>query len=453
MAAVTLQPWTNGQTFQIVLTFDNNSTYTATQNSGDDKMLESIEIQENSALTDGNPVGIMTPNYASFRIFDRTGALLTTNTGSSYYGYMRNGVKVNIYMSEDLGITWVAFGEYYTESWYSEKSEGGFALVNLSCTDKLSYIGQKEMPALPAYAGVDVTVLLAGILQGIGLSISDFIIDPSLQLSMLYAVAKGDRVREALNTIAQSLLARIYVNRAGVIEVRPAIPTKTIAYVMDDSTIETVTVKHNKIAQYNKIKLLYNKVDDRPSETLLMLNNANIKTGVNALTGLTLSKSVLGIDAVHISTAATAESNLEKITSIDYLAYQGGIDITIVSALVDDFLANIEVTGRCTGVTDAYVESTIAGTDAKVANTLTLESYVIQEDAAARTYVASVASYLRSMRQEVEITGTLSQLLTVQQYITITSDDANIAGDYLITGFNLSDGAAYSTTVTAVRVV
>lgn len=449
----TLNMWDNSEIFKVVLEFDNGAKYTAISDNDQNNILESFDITETAAELSGNPVGIMAPNYANFKIIDINNLLLTTNTSSPYYGYMRNGVKVNVYMTSDNGTTWQPYGEYYTENWYSDKADGSYSVASLICTDKLDYIGNKDLPPLPAYSGVNVTELLINILKGIGLTESDFIIDPSLSMQMLYAVAKGDKVRDALNTIAQSLLARIFINRSGVIEVRPAIPNKTISYIIDDIGAENIQIQHNKVAKYNKVKLLYNKVDNRPSETLISLNNVNINNGLNMLNNLQINNNVLSVDGVYITTTADEESNIEKIRFIDYIAYQGGIDIAVYSDSVDSFLANVEVVGKTTGVTDVFVESIIQGTDAKVANTLTLESYVIQDEQTAQNYVNKVAEYLKTMRQEVVITGTLPPQLTVQQYIHINSEDSNINGDYLITNFNIADGSAYTTTITAVKVV
>jgi len=451
--ATTLTSWANNEIFKVKLTFDNGQTYTALSNDDTDYLLVSGDITETTAVTLGNPVGVMEPNTANFEILDKSNNLLSTNASSPYYGYMRNGVKCEVFVSYDDEITWTPYGVYYTENWSSDKEDGGYSTVNISCTDKLDYIGSLPMPTLKAYAGVNVTTLLQNILLGIGLTSSDFNIDSTLSLQMLYAISKGDTVKEALNTIAQSLLARIFLDRAGVIQVVPAIPTKTIAYIIDDVDAEKISVQHNKITQYNKVKLIYNKVSDRLAETLISLSNVSLEVGLNKISGLQITSDVLSIDGAYISTSADDTSNIEKISYINYVAYQGGIDIEVYNATSAAFYADIEVVGRITGNTDAYVESTISSDNATSASTLTLESSVIQDESKANAYVSAVASYLKTMQQEVIITGTLPSQLTVQQYITITSDDTTIDDDYLITEFNLQFGESYTTTVKAVKVV
>lgn len=443
--------WTNNETYKAILEFDNGTTYTAISDNSESHVLSGFDITESSAITSGNPTGILEPNYANLRIIDFSNALLSTNRGSSHYGYMRNGVKCSLYVSYDGG-EYEPFGVYYTEDWQSEKSNGGYSEVSLSCVDNLEYIGNKELPALPAYSGVNVIDMLRNIFLGIGLTEDEFHIDDSLSLTMIYAVTKSTTVREALNSISQALLARIYTDRSGVIQVVPAIPTQVVKYTLDDLYIESFNVQHNRISQYNKVKLLYNKVDNRPADTILELNNVLLTAGLNELKNLQINNNILSIDGVFVTTEADDVSNLDKIEYIDYTAYQGGIDISIFSNKTEDFYVNIEVIGRITGITDAYVESVITGTDAKIANTLTLENPVIQDVNAAQNYVNNVALYLSSMSQQVVFSGSLCSMLGVQDYIEITSEDSSVAGIYLITQLNIVEGEAYELTATAVKI-
>ena len=443
--------WVNNETYKAVLTFDNNATYTALTDNSETQVLTYLDLTESSSLTAGNPTGIMEPNYLNIKIVDFTNNLLSTNTSSPYYGYMRNGVKIALFVSYDGG-AFEPFGVYYTDSWSSEKSDGGYSEVSLSCVDNLEYIGNKELPPLPAYSGVNVVNLLENIFLGIGLSREDFHIDETLSLTMIYAVTKSTTVREALNSISQSLLARIYTDRSGVIQVVPAIPTKKIKWVLDDDFIESISIQHNKISQYNKVKLLYNKIDNRPADTILELNNITLKNGLNEFKNLQINSNVLSIDGVFVTADADDVSNLDKVSFITYTAYQGGIDVNVFSTKTEEFYANLEVMGRVTGITDAFVESTIQGNDVKVANTLTLENPVIQDVDIAQDYVNKVAQYLQTMEQEVVISGALSSRLQVQDYITLTSEDAALSGTYLITHINIVDGEAYSLSATAIKI-
>lgn len=449
---ISLPLWTNTDMFKVILTFDNGSTYEAISNARD-KVLLDLSVSELDAKTAGNPVGIMQPNSCTLEIWDKDNNLIPTNTDSPHIGYMRNGVKVNLFTSPDDGDTWTRYGEYYTETWNVDKSNGSYTSAVISCTDKLSYIGNMDIPKLSAYIGTDVVTLLREIFTKIGLKQTDYYIDSSFDLHLLISITKGDKLRDVLNTIAQSLIARIKINREGVIMVSPAFPSTEDKYILDNEDIENIQIRHNNQAVYNNVKLLYNKVDNRPSETILTLSNVELSQGVNYFNNLSLDQNILSIDGVNVTADADAEVNINKVEYINYIASQGGIDIEVKSTSPEPFYCNIDVEGRPTGVTDAYVESGINDRDSKIANTLQLESFIIQDEVTATQYVNKVADYLYKMEQEIVLTGTLSPVISTGIYIRIGIGDPTVDGKYLVTGFkgNLL-GAGYSTTLTLIKI-
>lgn len=447
--------WQGVYLYKCVLTFDNGQVFEVV--SGDNASgakIKGFHVDEKTAVTSGNPVGIMSPNSCNVVIFDPEYRLIPTNVNSPYYGYMRNGVKVNLYISYDFGETWEPLGEYFTEGWRVRKVNGGFEAAELTCTDKLTYIGNKDIPKLSAYAGVDVKGLLREIFLAVGLTESEFYIDPSLDLTMIYAITKGNKLREVLNTIAQSLIARVTVGRDGVVRVIPAFPSMEVVGVLGPTFLESLTVSHNQLAVYNKVKLSYNKVDNRPSEVLLSLNNVLINPGVNDFSNLQTSQNILSIDGVYIEFEGNStDFDKDRVEYIDYKASQRGIDIEIKSNATEPFYCDLTVEGRTTGVTDAYVEKDVPGTDTKIGNTLSLESYVIQDESTAKSYVDKVVDYLYKMEQEVTISGLLSPKLEPSKYIQVETNNHITDGNYLITQFRLSlDEVSYSVSATLIKI-
>lgn len=446
--------WEGLYLYKCELKFDNGQTFVVDMSKLDSgATIKSLRVNENTAVTSGNPVGVMSPNSCNIVIFDSQYRLIPTNSSSPFYGYMRNGVRVNLFISEDLGKTWKPYGEYYTEGWKVRRVDGGYEAVDLSCTDKLSYIGNKDIPKLSAYAGVNVKDLLREIFLSIGLTENEFYIDPSLSLNMIYAITKGSKLREVLNTIAQSLIARITVGRNGVVRVIPAFPQMDIVGILNPIGVESLNIAHNQLAVYNKVKLTYNKVDDRPSEVLLTLNNVKINKGLNVLNNLQVSKNILSVDGVYIEFYGNNDDlNIDRVEYINYNASQRGIDIEIYSNIDKPFYCKLVVEGRSTGLTDAYVEKDIADTDPKVGNVLSLESYVIQDEDVARDYVNKVADYLYKMEQEITITGLINPLLEPGKYIRIEYGDIASDGNYLITQFGINVNESYSANATLIKV-
>ena len=442
--------WDNPQ-FKVKLTFDNGEIFeTTTENDNlNSSCCVNLQINESEANIMGNPLGIFTSNTVNLEIVDKTNSLIPTNNNSKYYGYMRNGVQINIYKLPNLE----PFGEYFSTSWDIVREGGDYQTVNITGDDKLTYIGNMEIPELPSYIGLDVTDLLTNLFKAIGLTEENYVIDESLSLSMSFSITKGSRVREVLNSIAQSLIARITLKRDGKIYIMPAFPNAEITgEIENDEDIQNFTTSHNMANIYNKVKLNYNLISNKPAEILETLNNVELVLGLNTFSNISINKNILSYDGVYVEYDADEVSNDDKISRIDFKGYQGGISIEIESTKQEPFLCNIEIAGRTANATDSYVESTIKTTDAKVANTLSLESFVIQHESDAKAYVNKVVDYLEKISHEVVLHGLFSEEIETGIYIIINSDLIELQGKYYITEYNMLVGEGSNTSIKAIKI-
>lgn len=441
--------WNNPQ-FKVKLTFDNGEVFeTNTNNTNlDSSCCLNFMISETEANLIGNPLGIFTSNTLTLEILDKNNYLIPTNTKSPYYGYIRNGVKIEVYKIDDG----LPFGVFYSNSWDVNRESGTFKTVTITADDKLTYIGNIETPELPSYIGLDVKELLKNIFVAIGLTEEEFYIDDSLQLSMSFGITKGEKIREVLNSIAQSLIARITLRRNGVIYVMPAFPNSDpYGVINNDDLIENYTISHNQANIYNKVKLSYNRVTNKPSEIIETLNNVELQLGKNEFNNIEISQNVLNYDGVYVEYEADNISYDDKITNISFKGYQGGISISIESAKTEPFIANIEIAGRLANATDSYVESDIKTTDAKVANPLILDSFVIQNETDAKAYVNKVVAYLEKISHQLNINGLFSTEIEPGMYILINSEVEELAGKYYVTGYNLTCGEGSTTSLQVLK--
>ena len=465
-------PLWNFDFYKVKLTFDNNETYEVYTYGEQSPTLLGVKVTESDSLTISNPVGVMSPSQLNIDIYDDSLILVPTNTESPYYGYMRNGVKVELFHAENIfdeeereeitqeeynSLSWQPYGIYYVDAWDNIKEAGGYGLVSLSCSDNLNYIGNMEIPSLSAYVSTDARVLLQDIFTKIGLSSSDVVIDSSLSLNMLFSIAKGDLVRDVLNTIAQAMLARIFCNRRGVIEIRPAFPSvSTPNYLIDldeFEDIESFGVTLNDDTSYNKVKLVYSKTDNKPSSVLLTLNNVTLHPGLNEFKNINLNTNVLSIDGVRLAFNVD-NTYTSGIAYIKYTASQSGLDIFIYSTLAQSKVVILEVTGKPFGETEAFIESTLALRDIKVGKTLVLESYIIQDDQTAQSYIARVTDYLYRLEQRFTMRGVLTPKIKIGDYLQVTSlEDITLNGLYQVVSLDIShDQSSYSTSINLVKV-
>ena len=341
----------NGAPIKIKMTFDNNATYEASSANTTNNVIQTGNISENESINSGNPLGIMTSNKVHLEILDLDGVLIATNTASPYFGYMRSGVKVELW--EYRNSTWVEMGTYYTNGWDNRRKNGGYTTSQIDCQDRLNYIGGMQMPELESYASVNMIVLLEAIFQGIGLTSSDYYIDPSLDATLNVSITKGERVRDNINSIAQALLARITMGRDSKIYVRPAFPTMTTAKTIDNNAILDYSIQNNDDMQYNKVTLKYSEIGVKTSETLAEVDNVLISNGVNEVKAISISDRTQGIDGVTvqltIDESIVVSDYTNIISDITYKGYQGGIDVTFASTFANQIKGKILVLGRVAG--------------------------------------------------------------------------------------------------------
>ena len=442
----------NGQQLKCVLTFDNDETYECITSNSNDHVLQTARINENEGITSGNPLGIMSSNTANISILDASGDLVLTNASSPYAGYMRNGVKMTFTLLNIDGTT-EPFGVYYTDDWDTKRANGGYDTTNLNGKDFLDYIGNMEIPELDAFSSVEISSLLVAIFEGLGLTSEEYYIDPSLNLQLTFSVTKGAKVRDTLNSIANALIARVVVDRSGVVMVKPAFPeipeeldTLNSQFVLD------TTIAHNSDSQYNRVRLDYVALGIRESETLATLNSYNVVPGENNIDSIELPSNTQGIDGVHITYDVTSENYENMIDSISYTGYQGGISIGFNSLANENFSADIVVSGRTSGATKKSIYADVNTVNpVKVANLLILTSEYIQSKAIAEQYINDVAEYLRKISATIKFNSLFSPSIETGTYVNIENTIETLNGTYYLSNISFNFGESYSVNVTAIK--
>lgn len=442
----------NGQQLKCILTFDNGMTYECITSNSEDHVLQAARINENEGITSGNPLGIMSSNTANISILDASGDLVLTNSSSPYAGYMRNGVKMEFTIINPDGST-EPFGIYYTDDWDTRRANGGYDTTNLNGKDFLDYIGNMEIPELSAFSSVEISSLLNAIFEGLGLKSGEYYIDPTLNLKLTFSVTKGAKVRDTLNSIANALIARIVIDRSGVIMVKPAFPeipenldTLSSQFVLD------TTIAHNSDSQYNRVRLDYVAVGIRESETLAAINNYNVKPGINEIDSIEIPSNTQGIDGVYITYDVKPENYENIIESIEYTGYQGGVSVVFNSLSSDSFNADIVISGRTSGATRQSIYADVnASNPVKVANLLILTSDYIQSKSIAEQYINSVAEYLRKISATIRFNSLFSPSINTGVYVNIENTVETLTGTYYLSNISFNFGESYSVSVTAIK--
>lgn len=434
------------------MVFDNGQTYECSTANHSDKVLETCVINESECNTHGNPLGIMSSNSINFTIYDSSGVLIKTNTKSPYFGFMRNGVECRLYWVDNGGESH-PLGVYYTNGWDNTRSDGGFHAVSISAQDRLNYIGNLNIPELPAFSSIEIKNLLIELFRAIGLSDSEYYIDPTLNLTLTFSVTRGAKLRDTLNAIAQALIARVTIDRRGVICIRPAFPEIPAELdTIDDSTISSGTLKQNQYTDYATVQLSFYELGIQNSVTLATVDNVNVDNGENIFNNIQLSNKVQGIDLTTYEFPVTPENYDKAITDINYTGYQGGVSVNVVSELPEIVNGTLTILGRETGDSEVVLSKEILSADRKVSNTLMLSSDYIQNRKQADEYLSAVVDYINKIRNSGKFDQSLlGYNLETGKYYEMTSDNSQIAGVYYVTDITFRIGETFSSSFNTIK--
>lgn len=442
----------NGEPVKCKFTFDNDETYEASSLNKDNNVIQQLHIHKKESENNLNPLGIMTSNTIGITIVDKDRLLVPTNTSSPYYGYMRSGVKVELWVKKDN--SWEEMGIYYTKSWDSSRGGDGDKPSNISCQDRLNYIGGMEMPELESYASVNMVKLLEDIFKGIGLTEDDYEIDDGLDRTLNVSVRKGERVRDNLNSIAQALLARIIIGDNGKIYVKKAFPTMSSAKTINGDCFKSISIKDNPDVQYNKVILKYSDFGVKTSEPLAEVDNILINQGENNIRAISISDRTQGIECISVmpDISNVTVSNYDNIiTDVLCQGFQGGVDVKFYSSYEEQVKGKISILGRIAGASTKSISLDIPERDNKVSNTLIIVSEFIQSDSQASDYLLEVVDYLGKMSTMLVVESNVVPYINNGEYIEIQSNVDIIAGIYYIISIDITF-SPYSNKMTMVKV-
>lgn len=432
----------NFEPCRLTFYFDNNLNYTVdyTFSGGvGDNFIYTIDTIERDANSNENPIGTISSDSLYVSVFDSANNLMPTNKTSPYYGFMRNGVKMVFEIAYD-GVHYEKYGTYYVNSWKTAFNR----MANIGAYDRLQYITNQELPKLKAYSGVRMKQLITNVFTGIGLDASEFSIDNSLDIQMVYGVTKGTTVRSFLDDALNALNARIIIKSDGIIRIVPALSAygQTTWTLTDAGLKDSIDTAQNTSNIYNKVRVNYKKTGSYTNDNLLSNSGIILKTGVNKFDNLKFSNKNLGLVDVSVDYPPTVlDKNGNSVAvdikwdySVTYVAaYQDGIDITVVNNTgveVTDF--EIYVNGAKLNTTDAYEETDIPDTDTKVANVLQINSNATQDSATAKAVANSISRRLNSTNKRVVVNTLLSAKVQKGDIVILNLGYSEFDGRYKI---------------------
>lgn len=444
-----------GEPIKAVISFDSNNIYTVYTDitlATDGNFIKQIQFSLAEGNNRVNPLGISTSNSVNIQIYDTEDNLSPANKNSKYYGKVVNGVKVELFIAYD-GVTWSPYGVYYATSWDGGYSDGGHGLVNLSAEDKLNTIGNRDLPDLPAYSNVEAGDLISNVMAGLGISNTEYSIDPAINQSLMYGIVAGTKVREFFNNICQLLFARVIIDREGIIRFVPALDFYSTGneLVISSEYTGSFTNRNNNNINYNKLSVKYLEGGETSREILFSDSSHSLAEGSNVITDITFKHRALSIEQVKVLFNST-ESNA-AISSLQYRGYQNGIQLNIDVANGPINECKLIGEGIIVSTTDRYITLDIANTTVIGGITFEFDTKQMMTAASAQQLAAKLREYLSVVSRNIVMSGTaLTPKLYIGDKLTVADTGTMYDGVYKVIGLDITIGEDYRLDATLIRV-
>jgi hypothetical protein len=199
-----------------VLEFD--ATVTETYENDDIVELQLLEELEADAGT--LPVGNVSANEIRVAFNNIDGRFFPGNAGSPYAGLLKPNRRIRPYLGVTLptGTEYVPLGHFWSGDW-SAPADGVEART--SGEDRLKFLAGATYSTSQVYQNTNLYALALLVLSDAGLAETQYSVDPDLAgVPVPYAWFDPLSHREALRRIAEAGLARLYIDRDGILRVQ-----------------------------------------------------------------------------------------------------------------------------------------------------------------------------------------------------------------------------------------
>lgn len=446
----------NGEPLKLVINFGSGILYTVysdkSYNTENSNFIRKVTFNLSEGNNKVNPLGIAVSNNISVEIYDEDDALSPANTSSIYYGKTVNGVEMNFFISYD-GTTWEPYGTYYATSWSGNFEEGWHGLVYISADDKLNTIGNMDLPELPAYADVEAGDLIANVLNGIGISTSEYTIDPSINKSMLFGIVAGTKVRDFLNNICQLLLARVIIDRQNIIRFVPALNVYQQGNMITLTSEYTGKLynKNNSNIDYNKVTVKYLEGGSISRGILFNDSSHALSIGNNTITNITFNHRALSIEQVKVLYDHNKYDG--TIDSLSYRGYQNGIQLNIAVSDSNILETSIIGEGLIISTTDRYITVDIDNSTIVGGRTYDFDTKQMMNSSDALVLANDLKNYINIISRNIIMNDTaLTPKLYIGDKVVIQNTNTLYDGQYKIVGMNIEFSDNYSLDLTMIRI-
>lgn len=467
------------------MTYYNNGVNTVTVGSLTCKTcVQEMQFDMIDSNCDVNLLGISESNTAFIRIFDSIGILSPDNEYSPYFGALVNGIHVQIMQADavhsgnDTIWTYSDYCDWYITSIKSELSDGGYQSIQISLQDRLNIIGDMEvtndngeLASMSGLTGAEVLRQLFNNIKWLGVNLSentDYIIDSGIiaETSRIFGVSAGSKVRDVINNVCRTLLARCYIRLDGIIYIEKYNKVHT-DNVWNIAGMQGLSSVNNSNAMYSDICVKYHTRKQTESKLIKTVEVPSLPSEDypdwdNITLFVEFDENVASIDKVVINNPIDSQESeggeayfngVEAIIT-SWTGWGSGCyitvdvrvddDVTEVSGLTIDIYGHVITGSGSLSKKKKIYEGVVTVTN----STLYYETDQIMSKSDANSLATKVATYFKHELRRKTINDTVYSLhMQVGDKLVISGVNDNFDGDYRITGLHISLGESYSMTI------
>lgn len=367
-----------------------------------DYLVSSTVYDEAYKLAD-SPFGEVTSNELTLSLFSDNGIFNPENTSGTYYGLIRNGIKIEAFVRPDEVEEWDRLGVYYVSDWSTDSNN---LSVEVVANDSMYKVLNGAVPSLPVLRNVKASKFLTNYFGSFGLEVN---LDNFVDVTVPFIYTSGYNSNKVfLTDFLKAVMADCFCDHSGIITVVSKTKERSLRTTLkDNDQIINIKIKKSLTNAYDSAAISLNKCQESIEQSLLTVANLPLVTGMNNSGDIAMSKSpVLSVKSLY-----TQGTKASSVTS--FLATASDIACTIQSTA--DMETKLEVTGTVLEVVNSTLGE-IGDSPLKV------ESKFIQTDEMADKLLTYVKDYVDANMPTLEMVIRGNPKLQLGDMIEVDSD-------------------------------
>jgi hypothetical protein len=386
-----------------------------------DYLIDANWLEEGSAES-SNPFGAISSNELSFRLFNSDGIFSPTNSVSPYFGNIKAGVPVELFIRpiyDNDEVDWIQLGRYYVTGWEAQIT-GTYA--DVVANDEWYNIFNSPMPNYPITRDITYHDFMSDFFDLLNVVVS---LDECLTGTLPFAFV-SDSIKDFLQELSAAALGYVTSGKDGTPLIGSFMGNKPVrATLTDDDQIRTVSTKQSIIRAYDGVELTYSVPQISAVTSLVELAGVVLSQGTNEISNIAFSSSPLWqVSMIDI------KSNSDVVSLRNFEATQGLISLLLECA-VEAIEADLAVYGKTIGLTEFTLSD-------EATKQLSISNKYIQSSSYAEYYKSILNAFVNNNVALLTLSVRGNPLLNVGDKVIVSSTKYNLNYTGIIQRMNYS---------------